>query len=174
MTTSNKIITPPNYLKKIDRLVIFLAGPIQGAQKWQEKAIQIISNIAPEIYIANPRRDVHLDKDFSIEMYNQQVDWETFHLRKAGEKGAILFWLAKEATHLCERAYAQTSRFELGEWKTKHEKDGINLVVGIEEGFTGAKYIRRRIAQDCPKVLICSTLEETCKEAIRLAKLRNI
>lgn len=169
-----KLITPPTYLETIDAPLIFLAGPIQGAYKWQEKAIQIISKIAPKIYIANPRREIDIDKDFSTEMYNEQVDWETYHLIKAGEKGAILFWLAKELKHKCERAYAQTSRFELGEWKTRHEKEGANLVVGIEKGFTGAKYIRRRLAQDCPKILICSTLEETCKEAIRLAKLRNI
>lgn len=169
-----KLITPPTYLKTIDGPLIFLAGPIQGSYKWQEKAIQIISKIAPEVYIANPRREIDLDKEFSPEMYNEQVDWETYHLRKAGEKGAILFWLAKETKHLCERSYAQTSRFELGEWKTRHEKDGANLIIGIEEGFTGAKYIRRRLAQDCPKIMICPTLEETCKEAIRLAKLRNI
>lgn len=34
-------------------------------------------------------------------MYNEQVDWETFHLRKAGENGCVLFWLAKEEVQDC-------------------------------------------------------------------------
>ncbi len=100
------------------------------------------------------------------------VDWETFHLRNAGWNGVVLFWLAKEFEHDCKRAYAQTSRFELGEWKVIHERDGSNLVVGIEEGFTGDRYIKRRLPQDCPEVPILSTLEETCEKAVELAYRR--
>ena len=111
--------------------------------------------------------------DFSKEMYNEQVDWETYQLRKAGKTGIIIFWLAKENEHICERAYAQTSRFELGEWKTKHELQKTGLVVGIEPGFTNAKYIMRRFSQDCPDVPICSTLEDTCKKAVELALLKS-
>jgi len=170
----SKLILPPNYLKKIDGPLIFLAGPIQGSYRWQDKAIEIIQDLAPELYIACPRRDIHLKGDFTPDMYNEQVDWETYHLRKAGKNGTILFWLAKEAKHNCTRAYAQTSRFELGEWKVRHERDGSNLVVGIEEGFTNSRYIRRRLSQDCPKVPICSTLEETCKKAIELAISKKI
>jgi len=171
---TDNIIIPPNYLKKINKPLIFLAGPIQGAHTWQDDAIKMINESAPELYIANPRREINIEHDFSTEMYNKQVDWESYHLKKAGKKGAIMFWLAKESKHLCERAYAQTSRFELGEWKTKHEKNKAQIVVGIEEGFTGSKYIIRRLSQDCPNIPICHTLEQTCKEAIRLAKLRNI
>lgn len=143
---NKKLILPPNYLKKIDGPLIFLAGPIQGAWDWQEKAINIIQTIAPDICIASPRRDTQScpESDFPPEMYNEQVDWETYHLRKAGENGVVLFWLAKEFKHVCQRAYAQTSRFELGEWKVRHERDKARLVVGIEEGFTNAKYIKRR------------------------------
>lgn len=110
--------------------------------------------------------------DFATNLYNEQVDWETYHLRKAGENGVVLFWLAKEHEHKCERAYAQTTRFELSEWKMRHERDGAKLVVGIEEGFTGAKYLVRRFTQDCPDVPLCSTLEETIGHAIRLAHLK--
>jgi hypothetical protein len=95
-------------------------------------------------------------------MYNEQVDWETYHLRRAARDGAIMFWLAGEAEHNCRRAYAQTSRFELGEWKMRHERDGVKLIVGIDDGFTNRRYITRRLEQDCPCVPICSSLEETC------------
>ena len=105
--------------------------------------------------------------DFSDEKFNEQADWETFHLRRASTEGCILFWLAKEYEPICDRAYAQTTRFELAEWKMRHERDGAKLIVGIEKGFTGARYIKRRLSQDCPEVKICSSLEQTCKEAIK-------
>jgi hypothetical protein len=101
-------------------------------------------------------------------MYNEQVDWETYHLRKAGDNGVVLFWLAKEAEHRCDRAYAQTTRGELFEWKALHEIMGARIALGIEEGFTGERYIRRRFAQDCPDVKITNNLKETCENAIIL------
>ncbi|MEK6899750.1 MAG: nucleoside 2-deoxyribosyltransferase domain-containing protein [Nanoarchaeota archaeon] len=165
---TGKILIAPEY-EAIEGPLIFLAGPIQGAYRWQDDAIRIISQSAPELNIASPRRSSERSHDgnFSTEMYAEQVDWETCHLRRAGKDGVILFWLAKESEHLCDRAYAQTTRFELAEWKMRHERDGANLVIGIESGFTGAKYIKRRFSQDCPEVSICSTLEATCEEAVR-------
>lgn len=164
----SKIIIAPKY-QNVDAPLIFLAGPIQGARRWQDKAIGLIQAESPELYIASPRRGEE-EGEFGIEKYNEQVDWETYHLRKAGENGVIMFWLAKEFEHFCSRAYAQTSRFELAEWKMRHEYEGAKLVVGAEKGFTGTKYIHRRFSQDCPEVRLCSTLEETCKEAIKLAR----
>ncbi|MBI4095669.1 MAG: hypothetical protein HY438_02305 [DPANN group archaeon] len=166
---TGKLIVAPDY-KTIEGALVFLAGPIQGAPRWQEKAIKYLQLSAPEINIANPRRpDKHYSKgEFPPELYAEQVDWETFHLKKAGECGVILFWLAREAEHKCHRAYGQATRFELSEWKVKHERDFVKLAVGIEEGFTGARYIARRFSQDCPSLRIFTTLEETCQEAIRL------
>ena len=157
-----RLVLPPEYCK-LEGPVIFLAGPIQGAPDWQSQAIAIIREIAPWINIASPRRD-YFDEDC---VYEEQVDWETHYLRRAAENGLILFWLAKEAHHVCERAYAQTSRFELGEWKVWHEKDKVRLVVGLEEGFTNSRYIVRRLSQDCPSVPILGSLTETCIWAIK-------
>lgn len=165
---SSNLILPPNYLQTIDAPLIFLAGPIQGADDWHKNAIQILSCKAPELYIASPRRQIETKGDFTKEMYNEQVDWETYHLRKAGENGVVLFWLAKEFEHRCDRAYAQTSRFELAEWKMRHERDGSKIVVGIENGFSGGRYLIRRLSQDCPDVPINDCLEETCNSAIKL------
>ena len=158
-----KIIEAPEYIE-VEGPMIFLAGPIQGADDWQKQAIAYIQKRAPEIHIASPRRDYF---DFGEPfIYNKQVDWETHYLRRAAKDGVILFWLANEFDHACERAYAQTTRFELGEWKSKHESEGTKLVIGIDKDFTGAKYIRRRIPQDCPDVPILNSLEETCDKAI--------
>ncbi len=157
-----KILLPPE-IKKVNPPLIFLAGPIQGAEHWQNEAIKIIQKLNPNINIASPRRD-YLDGEF---VYEAQVDWETHYLNEAAQKGLILFWLAKEAEHDGKRSYAQTSRFELAEWKIKHERDRVKLVLGIEDGFTGAQYIRHRFSQDCPEIRILDSLEKTCEMAVK-------
>jgi hypothetical protein len=159
------VIQPPDH-PTVDGPVIFLAGPIQGAANWQTEATKIIASLSQSVSIANPRRD-YLDGEF---VYNAQVDWETAFLRRAAQRGVVMFWLAKEEEHIHERAYAQTTRFELAEWKVRHESDGTKLVVGIEDGFTNARYIRRRLSQDCPDVQILNSLKETCRTAVQLAE----
>ena len=94
-------------------------------------------------------------------VYEKQVDWETHFRRRAASLGAHLFWLAKQTEDTPGRAYAQTTRLELGESKMLHERDGINMVIGIEPGFGNERYIRRRFSQDCPDVPIVDSLEET-------------
>lgn len=157
------ILQPPHILS-VEGPVVFLAGPIQGAPDWQKQAIHYFKEQAPTIHIASPRRD-YLDGEF---IYAKQVDWETHFLNRAALNGVVLFYLAKEAEHVPGRAYAQTTRFELGEWKAKNQLLQSKLVVGIEDGFTNAKYIKRRLSQDCPSVPICSSLLETCQAAIEL------
>ena len=78
-----------------------------------------------------------------------------------------MFWLASQEEETPGRSYAQTSRFELGEWKQRACIDkNIKLVVGIEEGFGNARYIRRRLSQDCPEVPVLDSLEATCRAAV--------
>jgi len=162
--TKEGLYLPPDYIPETARNtpVLFLAGPIQGAGDWQSEARKIIHASRPDLLIASPRR-AYLPGEFD---YGKQVDWETYHLRRAAENGAILFWLAREAEHVPSRAYAQTSRFELAEWKVRHEQHNIKIVLGIEEGFSGATYICRRFSQDCPEVPLLATLAESCVRAI--------
>ena len=161
-----KVIMPTDKITS-NNIVVFLAGPIQGARNWQEEAIGILKREMKDCVIANPRRR-YIDGEFN---YDKQVEWETEYLNKAAKNGIIMFWLEKETIHFCERAYAQTTRFELAEWKTKHEYNrDINLVIGIEEGFTNEKYIRKRISEDCPEINIKSTLKDTCRQVIKIAK----
>lgn len=157
------VILPPHYPNPTGP-VVFLAGPIQCAPLWQAEAIAHLHELMPELHVANPRR-VYQAGDLE---YAAQVDWETHHLRRAAADGVILFWLANEETHRCDRAYAQTTRFELAEWKVRHERDGAKLVVGIDGGFTGARYIRRRFVQDCPAVPVCDSLRVACEAVARL------
>jgi Nucleoside 2-deoxyribosyltransferase like len=158
------------------RPTIFLAGPIQGAPLWQTTAIDIISEEVHEketvenqieIAIASPRRQDNIKQTAKFD-YEGQVNWESRHLQIASENGTILFWLAKEVEHDCSRAYAQTTRFELGEWTTKKKMDNsINIVVGIEPGFSGERYFRLRLKDS--QIPIFDTLEETCEHALQMA-----
>jgi hypothetical protein len=161
-----QILTPPIY-RDLDGPLLFLAGPIQGAPTWHDEAIEML-RAAAHIHIASPRRDEAFGET-AEEMYNEQVDWEHYHLDRAARDGVLLFWLAREAEHRCDRAYAQTTRFELGEAVTLHRWQGARVVVGIESGFSNARYLRRTIGKKAPRIPICSALRETCETAIRLA-----
>jgi len=163
------IYTPPTY-DRTKKPLIFLAGPIKEAIRWQNKTAEILAKLAPEINIASPRyigENQDTIGDFYLqEKPNEQIDWETYHLNKAGKNGVVLFWLAKEAEHYCSRAFAQTSRFELGEWKEKHLTQNSKLVVGIEEGFSGKGYIEYRLIGS--DILIQNSLLDTCIKSIEL------
>lgn len=183
MTETKNLYSPPNdwygYRREQDdgyggdtRPLVFLAGPILGAEDWQSKAVEIIHSKDSNIIIANPRRAQweavepgQYDYEFDI-----QVLWETNHLRLASAYGAIMFWLAKETTHIPDRAFAQTSRFEFAEWFTHykyrkiHNPDNpLKLILGVEEGFPGRKYILSRVFEDCPEFIVSTTLEDTCQ-----------
>ncbi|MDF3130116.1 nucleoside 2-deoxyribosyltransferase domain-containing protein [Kiritimatiellaeota bacterium B1221] len=157
-------VISPNEHPEFTHPVIFLAGPIQGAPDWHTEAIDWFQKHAADLTIATPKR-IHFDQKVS---YEEQVDWETRYLNQAALTGVVLFWLAREQNHSCERPFAQTTRFELGEWKAKHEQTGCSMVLGIDEGFSNTRYFHRRFGQDCPKVPICQTLEETCAKALEL------
>lgn len=147
--------------------VVFLAGPIQFPTSWQDDAIALLRALAPAVHVANPRRPWNIEALTQAE-YEEQVDWETRWLRRAGQDGVVLFWLARERHHRCDRAHAQATRFELAEWNERARRGEARLAIGIEEGFSGARYVRRRVGQDNPGVRIQSTLEGTCREAVAL------
>lgn len=167
------IILPPYYPKNPDtKPVIFLAGPIQGAPSWHEKAIRRILKRGVDCHIACPKKGI-------VEEYNprncdmdngpySQYDWETSFLNKAADNGVILFWLAKEETHFCKRSYGQTTRYELAEWKERMIRGEATIVLGIEEGWTGERYIRHRLDRELPDLEVHSTLGGTVKEAVRI------
>ncbi len=167
---NQNIFTPLKFCKNYERL-IFLAGPIQGAKDWQSDAVKYLQSLDDALHIASPRRIDDSSGDYSEQKYIGQLDWEEYHLQKAWRNGVVMFWLAREFQHQCDRAYAQTSRFELGESKVRHEVNWSKLVVGIESGFSGERYIRRRFSIDCPDVLLKDSLKETCKEAVKLYRL---
>lgn len=161
-----RIVLQPPEIVETDAPVIFLAGPIQGAPDWQSEAATIIHDIDATIIVASPRKD-YPEGTF---VYERQVDWETHFLRIAGRLGVVAFWLAAQTVDTPGRAYAQTTRFELAEWKMHHQYEGAKITIGIEKGFGNERYIRRRFGQDCPRVKIADSLPEMCRNAVDLAR----
>lgn len=169
---TNIIVRPPTVVP-IDRPVIFIAGPILGADDWQRKAIKHLQNSDKQFVIASPRRLIAYEDqtqfgEFTEADFNAQITWEHKHLEYAAKDGVTLFWLAKERYVIKGRTYARTSHFELGEAMVRHQLQGIKLVVGIEQGFSGEHYIRETLAGKTPKVQLCDSLDETCDAALLL------
>lgn len=163
---TERIFLQPPEITETSAPVIFLAGPVQGAPDWQPEAANIIHDLDSKLIVASPRRDY--EAAGIPFQYEKQVDWETHFLRTAGRAGVIAFWLATQVEETPGRAYAQTTRIELGEWKTERKYTQAKLTIGIEEGFGNARYIRRRFSQDAPDVKIARSLEEMCRNAVEL------
>ena len=158
-----RVLNPPDIVETRGP-VVFLAGPIQGGSDWQSDAIRIMGESGKRFDIANPRKD-YAPGTF---VYEHQVDWETTYLKRAGAEGVVLFWLARQAYDTPGRPYAQTSRFELGEWMVRATHEGAKVVIGIEEGFSNERYIRRRFGQEHRSIQVQSRLEDVCMEALRI------
>lgn len=148
-----KVLKSPNYDNvSTDDIYIFLAGPIQGSSNWQEDFIKKLKKefenvkLNKNIVIASPKRDVFDKKLFD---YDEQVKWESYYLEKSSKTGVITFWLAKEKEKLKGRSYAQTSRFEIGEWFSKGKKiNDFKFVIGYEKGFDGIRYIIKKFKDE--------------------------
>lgn len=162
------LFTPPDDHHGAEPL-IFLAGPIQGGPDWQAEAVAHIQDLDAAMPIASPRRLTRSRGEFDAAMYHEQVTWEHRHLEIAATNGVILFWLAREAEHRCDRAYAQTTRLELGIALGWHQFRGSRVVVGIEEGFSNARYIRHTLKSKYPGIPLLGDLKETCAAAVRAA-----
>lgn len=165
MSGTRRVITPLHY-GPVDGPLVFLAGPIDGAPNWQAEALGRLAELAPELAVANPRREFAPGE----ELASEQIDWETGYLRRAGEQGAILFWMAAEIKRVPWRAYAQIARAQLFEAKARHELAGVHLVLGIEENFAGGSYIRRRFETESVGVPIFRTLAECCEAVVHVAR----
>jgi len=164
-----KVLRAPeqDIINNDDDVIIFLAGPIQGAQIWQEEVITKIEkefkniDLKRNIIIANPRRLEKAD-DF---VYSVQVDWETEYLNKASQQGFIVFWMPTPDNEQKEdknRSYAQTTRFELGEWFGK----GMDFVVGAQPGFHGEQYITYKFKNEYGYNIL-KNLNDVKKEIIK-------
>lgn len=165
---SEGIVVFPPQMIEITGTLAFLAGPIKGAERWQDEAIDYLQKEAPWLNVASPRLSLDRAKDYSEDVYISQVDWETHYLRRAAMRGVIAFWFAKEQEHFCDRPFARTTRIEFGEWMAHHELTGAKVVVGFDPEFDGDKYIRHRL-QAIRSIPIGETLQEMLDLVIKAA-----
>lgn len=161
-----------------DLPVIFLAGPIRNAPKWQEEAIKLLLVQNQEVFVAAPLRSVHphlapyveLDKN-EYEVFPRQRAWEQYYLNSAAQKGCIIFNLCKEAPvkEFPDKIYAHITMMELGEWiaRCKYDKE-INLIICTDGEFPEWSTIEFEIKTELPMTPIVYSLEKAVEVALRL------
>lgn len=161
--------------------VIFLAGPIRNAPKWQEEAIKILLEKNENVFVASPTRKVHphlmpfmeVDKD-EYEVFPRQRAWEQYYLNTASQKGCIIFNLPKEAEvkEFPDKIYAHITMMELGEWiaRCKQDKE-INLVICTDGNFSEWSTIEFEIKTELPMVPIVNSLEKAIETALKFCKI---
>jgi hypothetical protein len=166
-----RILLPRTYIEKLEKPLIFLAGPIRYAQDWQEKAIDYLLSNDNGVIIANPRWDAgqrikNLAINGESNYFKRQRVWERYYLKIASHTGAVLFWLANAPGFM--------TRFELGQISAEYKhNNSTRFCVGGEKGFIDIDTIRYDLSEDAPDKEIFDTLEETCSEAIKLAQQRQ-
>ena len=131
--------------------VLFLAGPIQGAPDYQTGFARAVLAKRPDFVVATPRVPAGLDR--ATFDYGRQVDWEERHLWRAARLGGVAFWFAAQDPALPYppgRAYAQTSRIEIGMVVGWRRFMAVNLVVGFDPAYGGGseRYIRHMLHRD--------------------------
>ena len=169
------LIIPKTYVAEIAGPLVFLAGPIREAPNWQDYAATFLLSKEPDLTVASPRRGKRnpifrylLEGDENH--FSRQREWERHYLDLASKRGAILFWLPGETLHECSKAYGAMTRLELGQVMTASRiVDFVNFCVGSDGEFSELNTIKYDLSLDAPDKFVFNTLEETCREALRLA-----
>jgi hypothetical protein len=124
------------------------------------------------------------EPDISSELkqdFNSQTQWERYYLKQAAFRGSIIFWLPcedqKNPRKKEEGPYARDTYGELGRWSVHSSRPisvslpYVNIVVGVEENFSGRRVIKKNLDFDHGKdFLVWGTLFDTLTAAIKLAK----
>lgn len=171
-----QIIIPKIYTENIEYPLIFLAGPIGSAPEWQDQATRFIFSQEKDATVVNPRRYVSSDLIEYLakgdnNFFSRQRAMERHYLDLASKKGVIMFWLPGEEKHKCEKVYGAMTRYELAQWSTRYSFDNsLRICIGTDGKFPEMRTIAYDLGLDAPKIKIRNTLEETCNEAIKIAK----
>lgn len=134
---------------------IFVAGPISGAEDWQNQAEKLLENIerGEELIIANPRRPEGIPRVGDIA--KEQITWEHRNLQLAR---VVMFYFVKGPGII--------TPLELG----KELGRGSPIVLGIGKSFDRPFDIETQAHLEQPELPIYHTLDETVVAAAALAK----
>lgn len=131
----------------IERADLFLAGGITGAEDWQRRAIELLTNEEGTLF--NPRRS----EEFKAEYAEEQIEWEHAALRKSE---AILFWFPPQT--LCP-----ITLFELGVWSSQCSTP---IFVGTHPDYQRRYDVVKQLSLSMPQVRVHSTVEDTVADYI--------
>ncbi len=134
---SERLLLPPRYHEiDDDTPLIFLAGPIQGAEDWQTPTAENLLAHNDRLAVASPRLH-RKEADFNKQA---QVFWELDHIWRASRLGGVAFWWAAQNHSLPYkegRSYGQTSRFELGAISMAQKIDPeVRAWIGYDPAYT--------------------------------------
>ena len=138
---------------------IFVAGPISGAEDWQNKAEKLLEDIEQteacneELIIANPRRAEEIPRVGDIA--KEQITWEHRNLQLAR---VVMFYFVKGPGII--------TPLELG----KELGRGSPIVLGIDKSFGRPFDIETQAHLEQPELPIYRTLDETVVAAAALAR----
>ena len=141
---------PTEFKKDPEKWEIFLAGPIQDAEEWQNTLPEI-----PEITWISPRRESYDSFD-----YVPQVDWETRMLRRSN---IVIFYIPPEKGHTPGHEYAQTTRTEFGEILARGKK----VFLGVHNDFPGRKYLEEKLKQYDPEEKVYDNLNDLISAVLK-------
>jgi hypothetical protein len=147
----------------IDGPLIYFAGPIRGADDWQQEAFLALGQRLKKFTAVIPCRwkDDHPLRQYFLEGRldpGHQLDWEYWWMQEAARwstirMGCLFFWLPRESETSPRPGgcFARDTRCELGVWIVeKRINPTIQLVVGgqpevseAEPGFDGFDVLER-------------------------------
>ena len=133
--TQNQVIKSPTPLVGVEGFKVFLAGPMNGAPKWQRTVPKLAEEMGiTGVTFLNPYRCQRWVG------WKAQVDWETAGL---GISDVVLFWIPNQESQVEGRDYAQTTRMELVESLAL----GRKVILGIDTDIRAADYMRYKARQ---------------------------
>ena len=164
--------------------LFYLGGPIFGADDWQYPACRMLEGLAPDSFVAVPRRYGAKSVLWGVQAkgspdhFPRQLLWERHYMWLAGGNirlGCLVFWLCSESPHNRRNdgnPYAMDTRGELGEWRaTLKYSRGAKVVIGAEPDFPGLEVIQTNFNEALGyEFPFYDSLEETLREAAKLGR----
>ena len=157
----NTVIKSPQALPEKTGPVVFLAGPMKGAPKWQRTVPKLAESLGIDgVTFLNPYRCQRWVS------WKTQVDWETAGLEYCD---VVLFWIPNQEVAVEGRDYAQTTRMELVESLAL----GRKVILGIDTDIRASDYMRYK-ARRYGVAHIHNSLEACLKELKAVLALRRL
>ncbi len=171
----SRVVRYPEIIEKLlsQDKIIYLGGPVASAPDWHTEAIAVIHDIDPEVIVASPKRLILTG--FDMKEWYSECDWIKYHMDLTGRhsKGVIMFWCAaQELSCNANGSYAQSTRFEIGKWFTRiyenPDKWPGKVIMGMEHGFSGARYVDFDLKKDYGVEIFWGDLKEFCIRALEI------